>query len=333
MGGGLGSMMGGMGGGGGAGGGGGMPWMKMVTAGANSDKGNTVGGSNGAGGERGGGKSGGGMMESVMGRAKSDSSKATSGAMGLAMGAIQSIKAKKLKDKADAAMPELVDPGQAAFLSELNQKRRSIDTGADFAAGMQAIDTTNAGTNDALVRSAGGDASGTIQALLQSERVAGDSKNNVLAQGQQRQAQYTSMYGNLLNDISQRSLELQLMKSQQARAEWAKMQSNASKNVQAGIAGFSGAGSPQIGQAGQGNSGETPAQSVGKGGTGLSRLDNPGSIAPKTAATPSMQQQTFGTVSDSPVIDKGVQQATFGDTSGKNLNADFLSNIRGGFKK
>jgi len=261
MSGGLGGMMGGMSGGGG---GGGMPWMKMVTAGANSDKGNTVGGSNGAGGERGGGKSGGGMMESVMGRAKSDSSKATSGAMGLAMGAIQSIKAKKLKDKADSAMPELVDPGQAAFLSELNQKRRSIDTGADFAAGMQAIDTTNAGTNDALVRSAGGDASGTIQALLQSERVAGDSKNNVLAQGQQQQAQYNSMYGNLLNDMSQRRLELQLMRSQQARAEWAKMQSNASKNVQAGIAGFSGAGSPQTGQ---GNSGETPAQAVGKGGS------------------------------------------------------------------
>jgi hypothetical protein len=328
-------MMGGMGGGGGAGGGGGMPWMKMVTAGANSDKGNTVGGSNGAGGERGGGKSGGGMMESVMGRAKSDSSKATSGAMGLAMGAIQSIKAKKLKDKAEGAMPELVDPGQAAFLSELNQKRRSIDTGADFAAGMQAIDATNSGTNDALVRNSGGDASGTIQALLQSERVAGDSKNNVLAQGQQQQVQYNSMYGNLLNDMSQRRLELQLMRSQQARAEWAKMQSNASKNVQAGIAGFSGAGSPQIGQAGQGNSGATPAPNIGGGGkTGLSALDNPGlGFGEKKAAAPSMQQQTFGTVSDSPVIDKGVQQATFGDTSGKSLNADFLSNIRGGFKK
>ena len=199
---------------------------------------------------------------------------------------------------------------------------------------MQAIDTTNAGTNDALVRSAGGDASGTIQALLQSERVAGDSKNNVLAQGQQQQMQYNSMYGNLLNDMSQRRLELQLMRSQQARAEWAKMQSNASKNVQAGIAGFSGAGSPQTGQAGAGNSGETPAaMPIAKGNTGLSRLDNPGTIAPKTAAAPSVQQQTFGTVSDSPVIDKGVQQATFGDTSGKNLNADFLSNIRGGFKK
>lgn len=164
--------------------------------------------------------------------------KLTQAAVSGATSLVQGIKAKKLKEKADSAMPELVDPGQAAFLSELNQKRRSIDTGADFAAGMQAIDATNAGTNEAITRSAGGDASGTIQALLQSERVAGDSKNNVLAQGQQQQAQYSSMYGNLLNDVSQRRLELQLMRSQQARAEWAKMQSNAAKNFQGFLGGM-----------------------------------------------------------------------------------------------
>lgn len=299
----------------------GMPWMKMVTAGVNSDKGNTVGGSNGAGGERSGGQ-GGGMMESVMGRAKSDSSKATSGAMGIGMGIIQGIKAKKLKDKADAAMPELVDPGQAAYLSELQQKRRSIDTGADFAAGMSAVDTTNAGTNSAIVNATGGDVSGTIQALLQSERVSNDSKNQVLAQGQQQQMQYNSMYGNLLNDMAQRSLELKLMRSQQARAEWAKMQSNASKNLMAGAAGFSGAGSPQMGQTGGvGNAG-------GATDNGWKNL-----VGEKKAPAASMQQQTFGTVSDSPVIDKGIQQQTFGSTAGNSLNADFLSNIRSGFKK
>lgn len=250
--------------------GGGMPWMEMVKAGANSDKGNTVGGSDGKGGERGGGgKGGGGMLASVFGRAKSDSSKATSGAMGLAMGLIQTIQAKKLKDRAESAFPDLVDPSQAAYLAELGQKRKSIETGADFAQGMQAINATNAGTNDAIVRSTGGDAGGTIQALLQSERVAGDAKNNVLAQGQQQQMQYSQMYQGMLDQIAVRKLQLQMQRSQQAQAEWAAKQKSASQNLMTGIAGFSGAGSPNMAGA------QTPAtqSAAPAAGAGMSAPD------------------------------------------------------------
>lgn len=313
--------------------GGGMPWMDIVKAGANSDKGNTVGGSGGGGKERSGG--GGGFLSSVFGRAKSDSSKATSGAMGLGLGLIQTIQAKKLKDRADSAFPDLVDPSQAAYLAELGQKRKSIETGADFAQGMQAINATNAGTNDAIVRSTGGDAAGTIQALLQSERVAGDAKNNVLAQGQQQQMQYNQMYQGVLDQISARKLQLKMQRSQQAQAEWAAKQKSASQNLMTGISGFSGAGSPNMAGAQTPttqNSGGSSMPSMG--GTGLSALDNKGlGFGEKTAATPTPQQATFGTVSDSPVIDRGVQQSTFGSNAGKSLNADFLSNIRGGFKK
>lgn len=237
-----------------------MPWMDIVKAGANSDVGNTAGGSKAGGGER---QKGGGFLSSVMGRAKSDSSKATSGAMGLGMGLIQSIQAKKLKDRAESAFPDLIDPSQAGYLAELGQKRKSIETGADFSQGMQAINATNAGTNDAIVRSTGGDAAGTIQALLQSERVAGDAKNNVLAQGQQQQMQYSQMYQGMLDQIAARKLQLQMQRSQQAQAEWAAKQKSASQNLMTGIAGFSGAGSPNM--AGS----QTPAtQSAPSGGLG-----------------------------------------------------------------
>jgi len=156
-------------------------------------------------------------------------------AMGLGAGALQSLQAMKLKNKAETALPSFVDPNQSAFLAELAQKRKSIDTGADFAAGMNTIDTTNAGTNEAIVRSTGGDVGGTIQALLQSQGMANQAKNNVLAQGQQQQMQYNQMYSGLLNRVEDRKLQLQMYRSQQARAEWAKKQQQANQNMMAGL--------------------------------------------------------------------------------------------------
>lgn len=209
-------------------------------------------GSSGGGGKSGGGTpgmgggSGGGLP--VM-----DAAKGLGGsALSLGTGLIQNIQANKLKKEANASVPPLVDPDQAAFLSELHQKRKSIETGADFSAGMNALDASNAGTNEAILRNSGGDVSGTIQALLQSQRGTNDAKNNLLAQGAGEQMQYNSMYGDFLNKIAARKMQLQMYKSQQARAEWAQKQQNANQNTMAGLAGFvGGADKQQSGNAGQ----------------------------------------------------------------------------------
>jgi hypothetical protein len=159
-------------------------------------------------------------------------------ALSLGTGLLQNIQAGKLKKRADAAMPELVDPRQAAFLAELNQKRKAIDTGADFGAGMNAINTTNAATNNAIVRSTGGDVGGTIQGLLQSQQVANSGANNVLAQGQAQQMQYNSMFNDLNNKIAARQLQLEMYNSQQLRAEWAQKKQMANQNTMAGFSGL-----------------------------------------------------------------------------------------------
>lgn len=177
----------------------------------------------------------GGLVGSKIGGAVGKAAGSKSG-MGVATGLIQSMQANKLKKQADASFPELVDPNQAGYLAELAQKRKSLETGADFAAGMNAIDATNAGTNDAITRSAGGDASGTIQGLLQAQRVAGDAKNQVLAQGQNQQMQYNQMYQGMLDQIAGRKLQLQMQRSQQARAEWAAKQKSAQQNLMGGLA-------------------------------------------------------------------------------------------------
>ncbi len=192
-----------------------------------------MGGMMGKGGGGGGG-GGGGMMSGLMERANMPK-QAT---MGLATGAFQALQAMKLKKKAESAMPPTVDPRQAAFLSELNQKRKAIDTGADFAAGMSAVDTTQAGTNENIIRAGGGDAGGTMMALLQAQRGASDAKNKVLAEGQGQQQFYTSQFGDLNNKIAARAMQLQMYRSQQARAEWAAKKQAADANIMAGVAGL-----------------------------------------------------------------------------------------------
>lgn len=156
----------------------------------------------------------------------------------LGISAIQSLSAMQKKKKADAAMPGLVDPRQAAFLAELNQKRKAIDTGADFASAMTNIDSTNAATQDAITRSSGGNVGSTIEGLLSAQRGADTAKGSVIAQGQGQQMALNSMFNELNNKVAARSMQLQMQRSQQARAEWAQKQQNANQNFMAAAAGL-----------------------------------------------------------------------------------------------
>jgi len=192
-------------------------------------------------GKSGGGKSGGGLG-GIIQKGVDVSKRSTQAGVSGITSLVQQIQANKLKKKADAAFPELVDPNQAGYLAELNQKRRSIETGADFAAGMQSVNATQAGTNEAITRAAGGDVSGTMQALLQAQAGASAAKNQVLAQGQNQQMQYNTLYGDLLDQIAGRKMNLQLMRSQQTRAEWAAKQKAANQNFMGFIGGAPGMG-------------------------------------------------------------------------------------------
>jgi hypothetical protein len=192
-------------------------------------------------GKSGGGKSGGGLG-GIIQKGVDVSKRSTQAGVSGITSLVQQIQANKLKKKADAAFPELVDPNQAGYLAELNQKRRSIETGADFAAGMQSVNAAQAGTNEAITRAAGGDVSGTMQALLQAQAGASAAKNQVLAQGQNQQMQYNTLYGDLLDQIAGRKMHLQLTRNRDARAEWAAKQSRANQNFMGFLGGMPGMG-------------------------------------------------------------------------------------------
>jgi len=159
-------------------------------------------------------------------------------ALSIGLGAAQSIQANKLKNKAESAFPEMVDPNQSAFLAELGQKRKSMETGAEFASGMKEAESTGAGTMQAITQAAGGDSGSTIQGLLQAQKGINASKNQVLAQGQSQQQGVDAVYANMLNKISARKMQLQLQRSQQAMGEWAKKQGAVSQNLTTGVTGL-----------------------------------------------------------------------------------------------
>lgn len=191
----------------------------------------------------------GGMSGATMG---GPAGAAVGAGLNLATSLFQEIKANKLKNKAESAFPDLVDPNQSAYLAELDQKRKSIETGAAFQSGMDAIDQTTASTQNAITKSTGGDVTSTIQSLLQAARNSGRAKNEVLAQGQNQQFAYNNLYGNLMNQISGRKMQLQMQRSQQNLAEWSKMKQGANQNFQAGAAGGASSLLDGLGGGGQG---------------------------------------------------------------------------------
>ena len=96
---------------------------------------------------------------------------------------------------------------------------------------MGAIDSSSAGTQEAITQVTGGDVGGTIQALLSSQSAANRAKNQVLAQGDQMQYAYTGLAKTMQDDISSRAMELSLALRQQKLAEWAQGKTDATANI------------------------------------------------------------------------------------------------------
>lgn len=162
--------------------------------------------------------------------------------MGIGAGLLQLFQSNQKKNEANAAFPQWYDPQQMSFLSEINQKRKAMETGAEFASGINAVNSSMGGTNAGILQAGAGNVSGTIQGLLQSQRIGQDQINQVLANGQAQGLQYNNMYREMLDKISARKMQLQLAKSQQARAEWAQKAKDSTANLMAGSSYLGGGG-------------------------------------------------------------------------------------------
>ena len=156
--------------------------------------------------------------------------------MGLLKGGQQARGASRDRQAADNLQPSLYDPQQQAFLAEINQKRKSINSGSAYAADMGDINQSQAGTDQAIVQAAGGDTAGTIQGLLSAQQGAGRLKNQGLAQSDADNQFYNTFGNNLLGNMSARSLQLQLAEQAQNRAQWAQQSQDSYGNLTNGAA-------------------------------------------------------------------------------------------------
>lgn len=159
-------------------------------------------------------------------------------AVGAATGAVQLIKARGDKKRAMEATPQMVDPNQAAFLAELQQKKNALNTGSQYTSSLDAINDKMAQTQDVLAGNSGGDAGGTISALLKSQQVANQGQGKILAQGQKSEDMYNGLFGDLLNKMAQRKLELGLLSRAQNMAEWAQNKQQGAANFLGGAQSF-----------------------------------------------------------------------------------------------
>lgn len=154
--------------------------------------------------------------------------------VGFGTGVGQLISSNRAKKAAVASTPAAIDPTQSAFLVELQQKKNALNTGSQYSSAIDSVLDNMAQTQDTLAENSGGDSSGLISGLLKTQQVANRGVGDVLAQGQQDQNFNTGLYGNLLDKITQRKLELGLLSRSQNMAEWAQKQQTGMSNVTAG---------------------------------------------------------------------------------------------------
>lgn len=160
----------------------------------------------------------------------------TGAAFGILQGIIGMGKANKAGNQANNLQPPLYDPQQLAMLDEIQQRRKSLQTGSAFAGGMGLIDSTTAGTNQAITEVTGGDIGNTIQGLLSAQSNAGIAKNQLLGESDTQNQFYSTLGADLQSKISSRAMELQLAMQAQKRAEWAQGKQDATGNLNAGVA-------------------------------------------------------------------------------------------------
>lgn len=157
-------------------------------------------------------------------------------------GVEQLITSRKNKTAADNLAPPLYDPSQQALLSELNQKRKALGTGAESQTGVDMVRGNQVAANDAITHNTGGDVGSTISGILGAENSANKGIGQVYAGDQANEKFYTQAHMTLLNKIADRKMQLQLASQGQNRAEWAQNQQNGMSNMQAGVAEGSGKG-------------------------------------------------------------------------------------------
>ena len=130
-----------------------------------------------------------------------------SGAIGLGEIIAGIIKNKKANN---AGIP-LSDPAQTAFLSEINMKRKNLGySGADYGAGITAVNQNLSGALDSISKVNTGNAGAIIAGLSGAQSGANAGVNSIVGGMATRDNFYTTIAQSLTDKIAQRKFDLQM---------------------------------------------------------------------------------------------------------------------------
>lgn len=222
--------------------------------------------------------------------------------VGAVVGGVGSFnKAKQASQAEQAIMAQ--DPQELARLAEIDRIRKSIGAGTDPLT-QQAISRSQqagATTQQRIARVTGGDVGATIAGMTRAQAGTQAATNQAITASQQRLPFFENLGQQLRTRVSQRALEVGLLKRDQALAENAAKQKAASANLAGALGGLGNQqGIPQSGGGGGVPvSGSPMAQTPMQGGldqNGLkatSSFTEPNAVG-LNAGTPPSLQADFG---------------------------------------
>ena len=150
------------------------------------------------------------------------------------------------KKKAQGLLPGSEDPMERRRLSELDNMRRTFETGSAYGSQLKQLKNIQANTIKGLTRASAGNTGQLLTSINMAGLNAADAYGKVAGQGTERQDAYNGMYGNLIESMAQRRAALQMQQYTQKATEGAEQQKSGNQTLMSllGIAGnFMGTGS------------------------------------------------------------------------------------------
>ena len=206
------------------------------------------------------------------------------GIMSLVKGNKQAREASALKQQRDAALAAipLEDPRQVQILEEVRRRRRAFETGTAFESQLRNLRSAQTGTQQNILRAAGGAGGAAIGGLSRTQLAVGRGISDIGRTSMQAQLSLTDRIAQQSNLITKRKDQLQLGRFGQLSAEAAQKEKEANANRNAGQAQLLSAGGALVGGALSGlniGGGDAPLGTT-QSGEGFLGLNNRVSNAP-----------------------------------------------------
>jgi hypothetical protein len=149
----------------------------------------------------------------------------------LVVGGVESIIGGAKKRKARGEMPGPEDNMERRRLGELDNQRRTFETGSAYSNQLKQIRNIQANTVKGLTRVSGGNTGQLLSAINNSGANAADAYGKVAAAGTERQDAYNMQYGDLLSKMASRRAALKMQQYTQDSVDAAEMKKQGNQTL------------------------------------------------------------------------------------------------------